>query len=364
MRRYYIDNIRWMSVMLVVIYHVVYLFNGVAAAGVVGPFRDVQYQDAVQYILYPWFMVLLFIISGICARYYLDKHSDREFLQARTRKLLIPSTLGLFAFHWMQGYVNMYLSGAFDTFPADMPKPAVYLIMVASGVGVLWFIQMLWIFSALLVLLRRIEKGRIAGFAERLKINVVGLIALGIIVWGAAQILNTPVIAVYRFGIYGLVFFLGYYLFSQERVTDILAKYCWFFSLAAIILSAVSVAVYFGQNYAVSPVVNSPLSVAYSWMTCLAMIGLVKRYGDKTGAFADYMNRKSWGLYLFHYLPLSVCGLLLTRFTTLPVLCIYILTGIAAFAGAVFLYEVVSRIPILRFLVLGISGKKRKDANV
>ena len=91
MRKHYVDNIRWMTVVFVVIYHVIYMYNGVVKASVAGPFQEVQYQDVVQYILYPWFMVLLFIVSGMCARYYLEKHTDREFVRSRTRKLLVPS---------------------------------------------------------------------------------------------------------------------------------------------------------------------------------------------------------------------------------------------------------------------------------
>ena len=65
MRKTYIDNIRWMTVVAVVIYHVLYMFNGVVTSGVIGPFAPVQYQDAFLYFIYPWFMLLLFVISGI-----------------------------------------------------------------------------------------------------------------------------------------------------------------------------------------------------------------------------------------------------------------------------------------------------------
>ena len=71
MRKLYIDNIRWITVVLVVLYHVIYMFNGIETFGVIGPFSDVQYQDAFQYIVYPWFMLLLFAVSGMSARYEL-----------------------------------------------------------------------------------------------------------------------------------------------------------------------------------------------------------------------------------------------------------------------------------------------------
>ena len=45
---------------------------------------------------------------------------------------------------------------------------------------------------------------------------------MGILLWGFAQILNTPAVTVYRFGIYGFAFFMGYFLFSHDNITDIL----------------------------------------------------------------------------------------------------------------------------------------------
>lgn len=357
MRKYYIDNIRWITVALVVIYHVIYMFNGEAYAGVVGPFYELQYQDALQYILYPWFMALLFILSGMCARFDLDNHSDREFLRARTVKLLVPSTVGLFVFQWIQGCVNIRLSGAWEAMSA-LPAPVFYLIAVVSGTGVLWYIQMLWFFDLLLLLVRRLEKGRLYAICGRISLPVILL--LGIAVWGSAQILNTPVVAVYRFGIYGFCFLLGYFVFSHDTAIRQLEKYCLFFAATALVLGAVYVLYYFGENYAVSPVVNSPLSAAYLWFACLAILGCMKRWGDKTSRFAAWMTKKSFGLYVFHYLPLSVCGMLLTEYTSLTPVFIYLLTAVSAFSGAFILYEIISRIPLLRWCVLGISKKGEK----
>lgn len=101
MRKPYIDNLRSCTVVLVVLYHIIYLYNGVQTSGVIGPVADLPWLDAVQYLLYPWFMLILFLLSGMCSRYYLQTHSEREFLRARTRKLLVPSTLGILVFGWV-----------------------------------------------------------------------------------------------------------------------------------------------------------------------------------------------------------------------------------------------------------------------
>ena len=57
MRKYYLDNIRWGTILLVVLYHVIYMFNHVATAGVIGPVTNVHGQDTIQYLLYPCLLV-------------------------------------------------------------------------------------------------------------------------------------------------------------------------------------------------------------------------------------------------------------------------------------------------------------------
>ena len=55
-------------------------------------------------------MVLLFIISGISSKYYLDKYNKSSYIHDRTIKLLVPSIIGLLIFDWAQGYYSMLLS--------------------------------------------------------------------------------------------------------------------------------------------------------------------------------------------------------------------------------------------------------------
>ena len=125
MRKLYIDNIRWITVVLVVLYHVIYMFNGIETFGVIGPFSDVQYQDAFQYIVYPWFMLLLFAVSGMSARYELVRRSEKEFIKKRTGKLLVPSTLGLLVFWWILGYYNLLIGGGLEQMAA-VPTGFIY----------------------------------------------------------------------------------------------------------------------------------------------------------------------------------------------------------------------------------------------
>ena len=361
MRRKYLDNIRWMTVALVVVYHVLYIFNAQGVLGGMTPFSDVQYQDVLLPLVYPWFMALLFIVSGMSVRFYLEKHTAKEFRHSRTVKLLVPSTLGLLVFFWIAGWVNMTISHAFETM-SGVPGPILYLIMCLSGTGPLWYIQLLWVFSMALLLIRRIEKDRLYNVCANVRLPV--LIALAAPVWAAAQVLNTPVVTVYRFGLYGICFLLGYFVFAHDEVIARVEKACVPLAVVAAVLGVVYVCLTFGHNYAEEPALSNPLAVGYLWITCLAILGCMKRFGDRSTPLTDFMNRESWGLYVFHYLPLSACALLLRTKTDLPAAAVYALTAVAAFAGAFALYHIVSRIPVLRFLTLGIENPgKRKERN-
>ena len=178
MRKYYLDNIRFGTIILVVIYHVIYMFNGILTAGVIGPITTIRYQDGIQYLLYPWFMVILFLISGMCSRFYLEHHSGKEYFKARTRKLLVPSTIGLLVFGWIQGFLNMTISNALTPLTGQVPGIVMYLILAVTGTGVLWTIQVMWICSLILLLVRRIEKDRLYTLCSKVNLPILLLLVI------------------------------------------------------------------------------------------------------------------------------------------------------------------------------------------
>ena len=255
MRKHYLDNIRWVTVVIVVIYHVFYMYNSEGVLGGLGKITNlqVQYYDAFQYLVYPWIMPLLFIVSGISARLSLEQHTDKEFIKSRSLKLLVPSTIGLFFFQFIQGYVSMSLGGGFAGLKeAGVPGPIIFMIMVASGSGVLWYMHLLWIYSLLLVIIRKIEKGKLLEAGAKTPLWLLPLFYFPI--WGAAQILNTPIVSVYRFAFYFVFFILGYYVFSNDEVMEKIKKLALPLIALAIVLCVTFTVLYFGQNYADKPI--------------------------------------------------------------------------------------------------------------
>ena len=71
------------------------------------------------------------------------------------------------------------------------------------------------------------------------------------------------------------------------------------------------------------------------------------------------MTKKSFGLYVFHYLPLAAVAYWMKNDTSLSALPSYLIAGVAAYAGGFLLYELISRIPVIRWCVLGIKMKEK-----
>ena len=368
-RKHWIDNLRWVTVLLVLLYHVIYFYNNKGVFGGIGGFGDgPQYQDTLMYILYPWFMPLLFLLAGISARYSLEQHSAKEWLRSRTRKLLVPATIGLFVFHWTTGYFNTHLTGA-DVLAA-VPQPVKFFLWSFSGIGPLWFIQDLWLFSLLLLLIRRItcckkSCGVCSFFASREWLLVSCLVSLGILFWlGEHTLIVNPrpesldgLWNLYKPVFYLIPFLLGYYLFSRDVVQETLGKY-WIALMVAAVVSGVHLIVTtFGEDNTLPPYLASPLNNLYGWLMCLAMMGWFKACFDRTGRFAAYMTRSSFGFYIVHYLVVASLGSILFHRSQLPPVAMYGILTVAVFTLSPLLYELLRRIPFVRWCLFGVKLK-------
>ena len=360
MRKHWIDNLRWVTVLLVLFYHVIYFYNNKGVFGGIGGFGDgPQYQDVIMYILYPWFMPILFILAGISARYALENHSAKEWFKARTRKLLVPGTIGLFVFHWMVGYFNTVVAsreGVFDGIPAI----AKYFIMAFSGIGPLWFIQVLWLLCLVLLLIRKLDKNdRIWNWCG--KAGIVPIILLGILFWaGEHTLIRNPrpesldgLLNLYKPIFYLIPFLMGYFVFSHDEVQERLEKVWGPLLICAAISGIILIVTTFGQDNTSPEYLGSPLNTLYGWLMCLAMMAWFKAKFDYTGKFAGYMTKSSFGLYIVHYLVIAAVGYNLKVHTNLPPAAMYAILTVAVFTLSPLLYEAIRRIPVVKWCVLG-----------
>ena len=379
-RKHWIDNLRWVTVLLVLFYHVIYFYNNKGVFGGIGGFGEYpeckQYQDIVMYILYPWFMMLLFLVAGISSRYALDKQTSKQFVKSRTLKLLVPATIGLFVFQWMTGYFNTQVAALaqdtdlFADIPDEVPNGIKniikYFAYSLSGIGPLWFIQDLWVFSLLIVLIKKLDKNdrfwRWCG-----KANIPVIILLGVLVWLGSQALimnprdDSPdgLYNLYKPLTYFVPFLMGYFVFSHDEVQDHVEK----IHLPMLICAAVACVALcwtgWGQNNTTPQFLSGWLNCLYAWLMILAMLGCFKAWFNKTNRFATYMTKSSFGVYVLHYLVIGSLGYMMKMYTSLAPWMQYVILFVAVMTIPFALYEIIKRIPFIRWCVLGIKKKSR-----
>jgi surface polysaccharide O-acyltransferase-like enzyme len=187
------------------------------------------------------------------------------------------------------------------------------------------------------------------------------IILLGVLFWAGEQTLirePRPQTAdglwnLYKPLFYLVPFLLGYFVFSHDEVQE-KVKRAWIpLMVCALVAGGVLVGTTFGQDNTTPEYLGSPLNCIYGWLMCLALMGWFQARFDRTGAFAGYMTRSSFGLYIVHYLPVAALGYMMKTYTQLPPVAMYLILTVAVFTLSPLLYELIRRIPFVRWCVFG-----------
>lgn len=355
-RKDYLDNIRWITLCIVVLYHVFYLFN---SSGVISNINapGIKQLDVFCVFVYPWIMCLLFAVSGVATRYSLMKKTNKEFLKDRAKRILIPSLVGIFAYGWINGWMTNYYSDIFAGNGAMIPGIIKYIIWSLIGIGPLWYAHVLFIASLLIVLIRKIDKNK---KLDKLfsKINIPILFLLAFVVWGSSYILNTPVITVYRFGIYLLMFIFGYYIFSNDKIIEKLESISLPLGIIALIMGIVFTIINYEVNFGSNEFLTNIFTNIYLWLVILSAFGLSKKYLNFNNKFTNYMNKNNFSFYVLHYTIELIIAFVLVEYIKLNN---FIFNYIILLLGTIIILpivtEILKRIPVINKLLLGIRKK-------
>lgn len=371
-RKNYLDNIRWMTVILVMVYHVVYIFN---SQGVLSNFhvQGIEALDGFLYIVYPWFMAILFVVAGVSSRYALSKRTGKAFLKDRLKRLIVPSIFVPVLFGWFCGWVTNYYGDMFQGNGDQIPGIIKYVIFCMSGIGPLWFARELFLASLVLVLIRKIDKkNKLEALCDNMK--WWGFILLFISFWVSSFLLNTPMIEVYRNGIYINSFLMGYYIFSNEKHLKVLEKAKGFLVSAAV-LCAIGYYVYIRiviepqatdnilttVAYTSKSVLQHPFTNIFAWIMILAVFSVARKCLNFRNGFSIYMTKANFGYYALHYVCLTVVAFLVLEKTSLPMWACYVVNLFGMIVLTTVMYLILSKIPVIRALTLGIYRNKKKN---
>jgi hypothetical protein len=235
-RKHYIDNLRWLCVLVLLPYHTFMVFNSFGESFYIHG-ASIALTTFIIQVIWPWFMPLMFVLAGISSAYVLKKRSCAEYVKERVFRLLIPFISGILLLVPIQTYIaerfhNGYTGGYFAQYILFFTK-STDLTGYSGGFtpAHLWFILYLFVISLIsLPLMHLYQKSpkklnftRIPTFALLPLFLIPGLMQMILDISGKSV------------GEYFAFFMLGYLVFSDEIVLQKLIKSRWWLTALVVI---------------------------------------------------------------------------------------------------------------------------------
>lgn len=372
MRKNFVDNLRWLTVLWLVPYHAADIFRPIAHYDFYvtsfkggGPVYELLWMLSA-----PWMMPLLFMLAGVSACYALDKRTPGEFARERVYRLLIPLILVMIFLSPVQTYLGALNHGKLP-YGQDSFWDGLKLFLTgdhfAAGytggfsVNGFWFVRHLFMINV-------IAFPAMVWFKRRGK-DMEKFIG-GISLFAVACLFIFPAEAyLYERSDYGIFehmayFAFGFFVFSNEEIQEKLRRRRWWLVLAALVLTVPNLYLRFVVRRAGGMVFWCLYRLLR--MVCLmAIMGLGRQYLNGRCKVTDYLTRSSYGFYLLHQTILIVIAHYVFAyykrtyaFTASETRMYFVIVGLT-FAATFLCYEILHRIPGVR-LMLGTKVKKKQ----
>lgn len=356
MRKHFIDNLRWLCVLLLIPYHACMIYNGFGEGFYIKG-DSVPVLNNFLLIVSPWFMPLMFALAGASTAYALERRTAGQYVKERFLKLFIPLVSGLLLVIPIQTYFaerfhNGYTGGFFEQYVMFFTKPT-DLSGYTGGFtpAHLWFILYLFIISLVaLPIILLYKKG-----SRRLpvdKMTVPMLLPMFIFIAIMSLVLN---IGGKSLGYFFAFFILGYFILSNETVQQRLVKSRWILFAAFAVLTGVKLYIFNVLNL-VGGTWNGLLSDLVAWLGILSFVGLGRQYFNASNKVFSYLAEASFPIYILHQTVLVAVAFYVFRLTpAVPLQVTLIIIG--SYIATLGVYEVFRRIPGVRF-IFGIKAPK------
>lgn len=299
-RKNYIDNLRWLCILLLFPYHTFMVFNAFGESFYIKG-ADVAVTTHFLMAVWPWIMPLMFLLAGVSSAYALKKRTAAEYLKERTFKLLIPLVFGVLLLVPVQTYFaevfhNSYAGNYFEQYVLFFTKPT-DLSGYTGGFtpAHLWFILYLFGISvAALPVMYVYQKS-----TKKIPVHKIPLpvLLLFFIVPVFSQIILD--ISGKSVGEYLTWFLYGYFFISSDALQEKVLKYR--FLLLGLAVPCMLVYTFAGtaiQSYSVA--LYELLYAFYAWVAILTILGLGKRYLEFKNRATAYLSKASFGIYIIH----------------------------------------------------------------
>jgi peptidoglycan/LPS O-acetylase OafA/YrhL len=296
-RKHYIDNIRWLTILLLFPFHALIIYNNFGENNYIRGSGNVILSNITTF-LWPWFMPVLFVLAGTSAAYAIQERTIRAYIIERIKKLFVPLFFGVliicpiltfYAERFHNGYSGTYIQQYLLFFTKETDLTG---YIGGFTPGHLWFILYLFIISLISLPVIYFVPKKTNRIAERM--NIFILLLLFIIPLLGQFVAN---IAGKSMGEYFCYYIIGYFILSNDKIVDKCAKYRWPLG----ILSIISVLLYLILiNFSLANSVVSVLGRFYGFCSVLFILGIGKMKLNFSNRVTTYLSKISFGIYLFH----------------------------------------------------------------
>ena len=334
----WMDNLRSIIILLVVLYHVGGVYE---SAGLWGWFWIVDDPSTITWvgivgIIFDIFMMpTMFFISGYLAPASLDAKSGWRFIKGKIKRLIIPWAIAVFTLIPLYKIIFLYSRGL----PQE-PWTTYFHITNPNSQNWLWFLPVLFVFDMLYLLFAKLN---IKASNISLKWAVVGTFFVGLAysfviggLFGFRSWTLTPLLDFEneRLLLYFITFLLGVLSYRQKifaKLPKSKTLYTVASSVAWLPVTGHIFARLWPFFYPNPAEFQVTLFYRFIWhlsfylaLLCMQylMIESFWRYLDKPGKLWSALSRNSYGVYIIHVILIGVFGTLLLN-TGLPALVKY-----------------------------------------
>jgi len=359
----WIDNLRVMVIILVVILHTAVTYSGLGG----WYYQENQEVDMFSTLFFAfyltftqaYFMSLLFMVSGYFTQRSLEKKGITRFVSGRLKRLGIPLLIYIFLIHpvavklaYPEVDINWYLNGItrFD---------------FISWTGPLWFVEALLIFSLIYVFIYKFISNSSLKIKFKFSIYNVVLLILTITVIAFLARLFYPIGTNFynlQFGFFSAYIFMfgtGIIAYKTNLFDQISLKagIRWLILSLGLGIPAWFFIIFFGGtlegNMLIEGGMNWPAFFYALWESffcvtfILALVGIFKYKVNISSKFQKLLSDNAFGVFVFHAPVLIGISMILKEIEIYPVLKFLLVFAIAV-PATFFVAWLVRKIGFLR----------------
>ncbi len=348
-RRHYIDNLRWMLLLILIPYHTAMAWNVWEEPNYIS-FEGNKVISSIVVFFSPYFMPLMFVLAGISMKNSLRKRTKSKYLLERVKRLFVPLLFGTLVLVPVMSYLadkfNCSYTGGFIEHYGIFFTKFTDLTGADGGfsVGQFWFLLYLLVVSVIGIGILTLLEKFLPEKEKTIPFWAVILLGLPLPLLSDIMSIGGKSLAEYTY-----LFMMGYYVFSKEEIISKAEKYKWLISGIGISAALVNIYLFIwsAKEYAL---LNTFMKYLTEWFMMISLTGLAKGYFNFTGKVTGYMSKRSFLVYTWHFVWVVTFQYILYQIVGNNTYILFSGTVILSYVMTFICCEISMRIPVLCFL--------------